>query len=104
MANRNVYEFLNSSDIKTIYVDGGIVMSYHSNYLAGRTYKQGSVVRILNGTNIDTYVCTYENSNHPSTLNGWDKFGSSSTAVFRQVVDNTGLIMIDSGGNYIKTI
>ena len=104
MANRNVFEFFHSGEMDYMNVDGGFVMSYHSNYISGRTYNVGSVVRLIDASTSALYVCTYKNSNIPSSLNGWDKLSNDSTVVYRQMIDVDGKIMIDSNGDNLKTI
>ena len=104
MAIRNIFSFLLSSEVKRVNVDSGVVMVYHGNWNASKTYKAGSVVRFINGTTVTIYIANADTSAIPDSGSGWDILVNNIVIPRVSMVDSDGLIMIDSNGDTLKVI
>lgn len=103
MANRNVFEFLLSNEIKQINVSGGLAMVYHGAWVSNTMYDPGSIVKVVNGTLVDIYIAVDKTDTKPDTFLGWEMFVGGQALVARTVLDSNGLVLVDSDGNIIKT-
>ena len=104
MANRDIFDFLHSNEIDYINVDTGVVVVFHGNYVNGRTYKPGSMVRFIDGGLVYYYIAIRETNELPSIRNSWELLTDGFTATFRSVITSDGNNLVDSDGNYVKTI
>lgn len=103
MANRSIFEFLLSSEVKQINVDSGVAMIYHGNWQT-KAYKAGSVVRYNNGLTIDIYISNFDTSGEPSVSSHWEVLVTGVVIPREQMVDVNGLIMVDSNLDLLKVI
>ena len=103
MATRNVFEFLNSNEIKTEKIDEGYVMSYHGNYKS-RTYKPGAIVRFIGATDVSLYVCISESGLAPDISSDWDLLTTGLALPRGAMIDKNSLRMVDVNGDILKTI
>ena len=101
MANRNIFEFLLSSEIEQINVDTGVSMIYHSNWIS-KLYKAGSVVRYDNGVAIDIYINVYETSGEPGVDSSWELLVNGLVLPRGSMITSLGLQMVDSSGDILK--